>query len=500
MAAPILGFSSRAGVAEPSSRRPPVTLTPNSGGICPAQLDQAIAAIVNRPEFRRGRWGIVVQTLGGKTLYSQAADQYFIPASNVKLFTTAAALLRMGAKFRWITPFYARESGAMLAELRVVGQGDPTLKQTDLEQVAADLHRQGVRRIRQLQVEDRSLDTTGINPTWEWGDLQAANAVPVSHLMVDENTIGLNLLPQAIGQPLQVQFVDPEAAAQWQVVNQSRTVTAQEPEWIEVQRDLFRPILRVTGQLRVGSTPEPAFVAVLEPSRHFLTKLQAALRKQGIKVDQAIVQASPSEDKQNLYRIAHLSSPPLAEVIATTNQDSNNLYAEALLQSLLAQAGGTVSPPTPEADPLTILQSTLATVGVDPQAYQLQDGSGLSRRNLATPTSLIQLLKGMHASPQADIFRASLAVAGQTGTLAQRLRGTVGAGKLQGKTGTLSAVVSLSGYLNPPRFSPLVFSVLVNQTGVANSQVRQAIDELVVVLTRLQSCGENLTRRPGVDG
>jgi D-alanyl-D-alanine carboxypeptidase/D-alanyl-D-alanine-endopeptidase (penicillin-binding protein 4) len=127
-------------------------------------------------------------------------------------------------------------------------------------------------------------------------------------------------------------------------------------------------------------------------------------------------------------------------------------------------------------------------LGVDPANYILIDGSGLSRRNLVTPEAFVQVLRGIARTPAASIYRGSLPVAGKSGTLKFRFQNTPAEGIVQAKTGTLTGVVSLSGYVNVPKYETLVFSILVNQSEQPTTVVRQAIDEIVVLLAQLQRC------------
>jgi D-alanyl-D-alanine carboxypeptidase/D-alanyl-D-alanine-endopeptidase (penicillin-binding protein 4) len=178
-------------------------------------------------------------------------------------------------------------------------------------------------------------------------------------------------------------------------------------------------------------------------------------------------------------------------LLVETNQESNNLYAESLLRTLQASAKR-----SPDADAnsdsadigLNELKATLTELGVDPESYVLADGSGLSRQNLVSPKAIAQTLKLIAQTKEAAVYRASLPVAGISGTLRRRFNNTAAQGNLQAKTGTLTGVSALSGYLNVPSYQPLVFSIIVNQSDQSTETLRQAIDEIVLLLTRLRSC------------
>jgi D-alanyl-D-alanine carboxypeptidase/D-alanyl-D-alanine-endopeptidase (penicillin-binding protein 4) len=453
--------------------------------ICPTQLNQQIEAITNRPEFRHSRWGILVQTLGRnpETLYAQDEQRYFIPASNVKLLTTAAALTQLGPQFRIRTAVYQLSNQANGVALEVLGHGDPSLTDRELKELAQQIQSRGITQVSQLIGNDHYFQGDAVNPSWEWEDVQAGDGAPVNSLILNQNLIGLTLYPQNLGQPLRVVWDQAAVASQWQIENSSTTVEAGAPEFLEVGRDLSQTILHLQGQLRVGSAPEPVAIANLQPAQTFIQRFQQVLAAEQIHVDQTLIAAAPDPQQE---AIAAVESPSLAELLTTTNQASNNLYAEALLR-LLGITQFPRASSSLEAG-INALKAILTALNIDPESYRLVDGSGLSRRNLVSPTALVQVLQAMAQSPQSSIYRASLSVAGASGTLQNRFRNTPVAGNLQGKTGTLTGVVALSGYLNPPHYSALTFSILVNQFNQPVEEVQQAVDEVVESLVQLQAC------------
>ena len=454
-----------------------------AGDICPGELGAQVDAIANRPEFSRSRWGILIQPLSSTaTLYSRDAQKYFIPASNVKLLTTAAALQKLGADFRIKTSVYSGENGS----LYVAGRGDPSITEAQLQSLAQQLKRRGVDRVNELIGDDSYFQGSAVNPNWEWEDAQAGYGAPINSLIFNQNAIELLLSPQAIGQPLKVTFAESKLANQWQIQNSSVTVAQNESEFIEVGREFDRPAIRVRGQLKVGAEPESAYVAVVNPANNFLQHFQQVLAAEGIPVKQALVASVSRNFNQEL---ATVESPPLAELVRETNRESNNLYAEVLLRLL-----GKVTDKMPQQQEdtgeigLKELKTALTQLGVNPNSYILADGSGLSRHNLISPEALVQTLRFMANSPAASIYRQSLPIAGESGTLKNRLNSTPNRVVLQAKTGTLSGVSALSGYIEVPDYEPLVFSIIVNQSGLSATSMRSATDEIVLLLNRLRRC------------
>ncbi len=446
--------------------------------LCPAQLEAAIDAVINRSQFRRTRWGILIEPLSkDDALYSRDTKHYFIPASNVKLLTTAAALHRLKSDFRIRTSIYQTDTGS----LQVVGRGDPSLTEAQLKDLAQQLKRRGIRQVQHLILEDGYFQGNAIHPTWDWEDVQADYGTSVNSLILNQNAVELTVSPQQPGQLLQISWSDAIAAKQWRVENSSITAQAAAPATVEVMGVLGQPVLRIKGQLAVDTEPEVFGLAILDPSEYFLQHFRNVLATEGISVVRASVSSKiPTTGAREL---AVVESPALATLLVETNQESNNLYAEVLLRTLGAdQTGDTVELG------LKQMRETLTELGVNPESYVLADGSGLSRRSLVSPEAIVQTLKGMAQTKEAMVYRASLPVAGISGTLSRRFRNTAAQGTLQAKTGTLTGVSALSGYLDVPGYQSLVFSIMVNQSNQSSAILRQAIDEIVLLLTRLRSC------------
>lgn len=473
--------SSTQALQKPPRLEEPKSLKP----VCPAELGGAIAAITSRPQLQRSDWGILIQTSATpQTLYALNSKRYFIPASTAKLLTTAAALQQLGPQFRYRTSVYQAKSNPMTT-LRVLGRGDPSLSDIQLASLAQQLSRQNIRQVDRLIADDSYFQGPAVNPSWEWEDVQADYGAPVNSLILNQNAVELQLFPQALGQPLRVAWTDPAEGIQWEIENSSITAKPQEPESVSVsRRDLGRPVLQIAGQMPAGSLPESVTLAVLDPVQQFLRHFHQALRENQIRVARTLVALDSSQNEQE---VAVVESPPLSQLLVETNQQSNNLYAESLLRTLGAtQADSTKG--ASAAVGLEVVKQTLTGLGVAPQGYVLADGSGLSRHNLISPETLVQTLKAMRQTPQAALYRASLPVAGVSGTLKNRFRDTPAQGILQAKTGSMSGVSALSGYLNGPNFAPLVFSIVVNQSDQSGAVLRQAIDEMILLLARLRSC------------
>jgi serine-type D-Ala-D-Ala carboxypeptidase/endopeptidase (penicillin-binding protein 4) len=403
----------------------PAQAQTSTGGLCPTQMTTAVEAILNRPALQNSYWGIAAQQLNAAKnrplLYSYNATKLFLPASNAKLLTTAVALNQLTPQFRAMTPFYSTGAAPTLKMLRVIGQGDPTITEQKLAQVAQQLSAQGVKRIETLVGVDTIYPGLPYVSSWQWEDFQSGDGAIIHGLMLYQN---------------------PDAAP------------------------------------------------ISSPNTHFMQRLRSILQQRQIQVDRfSLVTArnsplaAPSLTGET--QVSAIEFPPLSQWIAEVNQESNNLYAEALLRRL----GVTTSPTTSANEAgLAALQRGLTQFGASPSGYELADGSGLSRKNLVSPLTFLQTLQGVARSPYLIPFQESLAVAGKSGTLERRFLNTPVQGRLFGKTGTLKGVSSLSGYLYTSE-PPLVFSVIANHSNQESAILRQATDEIVLLLSRLQSCG-----------
>ncbi len=441
--------------------------------ICNRDLS-GIETIINRPEFKRSRWGILIQDLDSDcTIYSLDAEKYFIPASNTKLLTTAAALLELGADFRITTPIYSVGEPPFLDSLIIKGKGDPSISTESLNDIVRQLQLRGIKRIDKLIIDDSYFDNFLINPSWEWLDIYSYYGTAVNSLILNENTVTLTVLPQKIGQKVSLNWSDEIALKQWQVSNEAITTTADRTYDIELDGVLGQPILKILGEIPVDHGADVWDLAIIDPANYFLETFRNLLLQAGINVNQAEV-IKQEDNNSEATMITKILSPPLPILLAEINQNSNNLYAEAILKILGKKLN---TDPDTEA-----IKLSLTKLEIDPESYVLEDGSGLSRHNLITPKLLVDLLSTIAKTDQGEIYRKSLAIAKTNGTLKNRFRQAKIPVNLWGKTGTLSGVTTLSGYLEIASGETIAFSILVNNSDQKHRISRQAIDEIILLI------------------
>lgn len=451
----------------------------DSRSICPNELAPEIKKIIQRPDMARSHWGILIQPIHSDlNLYALNSEKFFTPASNIKLLTTAAALLEFGSQFQIRTSIYSQGDTPNLQTLRLVGQGDPTITTDTLKTLAQQLKQQGIQQIEKLLIQDGYFKNSGIPPMWEWDDLFFSYGVPANSFVLNENAFKLILTPTQVGQPVKITWSDPIAAKQWQIENSTTTTDSTTDNTISIQGYFAQSRLMIRGQLGNDLTGEQETIAIINPTQYFIDTLAQVLETEGITVKQKQIISEPSSNNSE-QEIAVLTSPPLENIIKTVNHESHNLYAETLFKLLEVQSN---EPQT------SILQKQLTQLGINSNTYKLVDGSGLSRHNLATPEAFVLLLQKMSQTPQGEVYRNSFAVGGVNGTLANRFKDTPMQGKIQAKTGSLSGVSALSGYVDISDDETLVFSIMVNTSEQPNTNLRQGIDQIILLLGQLKKC------------
>jgi serine-type D-Ala-D-Ala carboxypeptidase/endopeptidase (penicillin-binding protein 4) len=423
------------------------------------ELSQKIDEIISKPAFNQARWGIIVGT-PDQNVYSRNAYQLFIPASNAKLLTTAAALKKLGPDYRRSTTIV--QDGAN--HLRLIGQGDPSFGDSQAQDLARQLKARGISRIPLLTLEDSAIGSPTTNPNWEWGDLQAGFAPRINSLIFDQNAIEITVTPTSPGQPLQWQWTNGKTPPTLSIDNQTRTVGLSDEEFTE--GSIEGNVLQIRGQLRLGGDPDTFSVAIPNPSEHFAQRLRQTFAASGIAIDRTTITTKKTTDKTTV--LASVDSPSVSDLIKIANQNSTNLYAEILLRWLA----------TGDLDSgLKALQTQL---DLPPEHYHLVDGSGLSRQDLVTPQALVTLLRSHLTHPT---FRQSLAQSAQLGTLKNRLP-QLAPGQIQAKTGYITGALALSGYADRPGKPPLIFSILLNHSQQDFLVQRNAIDAVVTSIAQ----------------
>ncbi|MDP2055810.1 MAG: D-alanyl-D-alanine carboxypeptidase/D-alanyl-D-alanine-endopeptidase [Acidobacteriota bacterium] len=455
------------------------------------QLRRDLRAIFSARSVDHGLWSVAVHSLKrGETLYSSNSFRLQVPASTQKLLTTAVAAERLGWDYRYTTQLYATgpvTDGRLEGDLVVVGNGDPTINPRHPDRWAAfddwagRLAANGVRVITgRLIGDDNAFAEPGWGLGWSWDDFAFGYGAPVSALQFNENQVELSVGPGMAAGSLAIITVSPSGSG-LTLDRDVVTAAAGEPSRISLERDPGSSVLKVRGQVALGAAPLAATAAVPNPTVFYLNAVREALLRHGIVIGGDLVDidelAMPPDMAQATLLLEDRSAS-LFEIVDTTNKWSRNLYAETLLRSLSPPGG----PATTEAG-LKVLSDTLGRWGVSTDYYLARDGSGLSRYDYLTPDALIGVLTYMWLNPElAENFRSSLPVSGVSGGLAQRLKGTGGEARVWAKTGSMSQVRSLAGYLVTEEGEPLVFAFMVNGFRVPAREIDAAMDQALLRL------------------
>jgi D-alanyl-D-alanine carboxypeptidase/D-alanyl-D-alanine-endopeptidase (penicillin-binding protein 4) len=470
-----------------------------------AALTARIDAHIGQPRFAAASWGIAVVSLdSGRTLYTHRADQLLQPASTAKLFTAALGLSTLGASYRLPTRLLGTgriRHGRLDGSLILYGMGDPTLgtgASSDwAEQLVAQLVARGIRRVHgDLIADDSYFAGPAFGSGWEAGDLQSWFAMPASALSVQENTVGVTLTPgAATGLPARLDFdpVDAKPA----VSGQLRTGAPHTPSDINLYRAPGASTLQAFGSLAVDAPPQHFRLAVIDPALLAGAQLRQALTRHGIRVSGTLrVLHWPQDDAALLAHaelLAEVQSPPLLDILQQGLKRSQNLYLQNVWLSVGAheqRAGVSAATTTATGFVSTerwagyALQRLLMQLDIAPSAVLLEEGSGLSRRDLVTPNALARVLVYLAAQPYADGVRAALPTAAVDGTLGGRMRDTAAADNVQAKTGSMTYVHCLAGYVTSAAGERLAFAIMLNnyESAPAGPSANSDVDAIAVLL------------------
>lgn len=490
--APIASPQASPAVVQPKTSIPTKTLT---------ELQSRISEVLAKPELSAAMVGIKVTSLDtGRVLFEENSAKLLRPASNMKLYTVATALDRLSPDFRFTTSVYAASrpdsSGVVKGDLTIYGRGDPSIAARfnngdyfkAIDELASRIVSAGVKRVEGDLIGDESYFVgPKYGSGWEWEDLTWYYGAEVTPLTVNDNALDLFIKPgPEVGKPALITTGPPDPLLT--IVNRVTTSPKGMRREISISRDLGEDVITITGSIALEDRGYTGGIGISHPAMLFVYLLRSSLVQRGViikgrsrtqnidstlstaKTAQPFVTASMSSSASlPSIEIATLQSPPFSLIAAQTMKPSQNLYTELILRTL-----GKVAPPlvtTPGASTLgqtsedlglETVKSFLKTAGIQPESLVLSDGSGLSRNDMITADASVQLLTFMSRHRFADVFRAALPIAGVDGTLRNRLKNTAAENNLRAKTGSLSSVASLSGYVTTSAGEKLAFSIMVN--------------------------------------
>lgn len=410
-----------------------------------AELRHLIDSLTTQPEFRSAQWGVlIVNPRTGDTLYSKNAGKLFMPASNMKIITSAAALTLLGPEYTYKTTFLTNgevRDSLLDGDLLVIGRGDPTvsdrmkgiamgdrmqgLATTVMDALADSLRAHGIRQV------DGSIARVGnafpdsiYGYGWEWDDLGEYYGAGVDELIFNEGMAPTKLRP---------------------------------------------PPDTVRDSLYSGPAKDPA--------KAYLDALNDALVRKGITADAGVMDSIlPTPIKMDTLFV--LTSPPLRDILPALMKPSQNQIAEILLRTIGLERGGIGTADTARK----IVGQQLLAWGVQPDGFVIRDGSGLSDQDLLTPETIVRVLDRIQRDTAFATYYNAMPIAGVDGTIDKRMKGTPAEGNVHAKTGTKAKARALSGYVTTADGERLVFSILANNTTAPGSTVTQVADQIGAAL------------------
>lgn len=445
-----------------------------------ARIDE----LLERRQVAQSFWGLCIYDLERDSLlYSRNPGHAFLPASNQKLLTTAAALDLLGSTYRYETTLTfdgTTQDSVMQGDLRLEGSGDPTFGSTEvggrdpLQDWAERLSEMGVRRI-----EGRLIGDDNAFHDWPYPDGWNVNyltrqkgrqmGLSAGGLSYHDNVVPLRIEATQPGQPPDAD-VNPQGVLS--IRNQAVTSERWRGSTLMVNRTFSTNDVVLTGSVS-RSYHGVRSVPVSDPTAFTLRVFRQRLREAGIETDLKLVdidalETSPSGGEPLFVEL----SPPLSEIVEVINKESNNFYAEQVFRTY--GWGGSFRGGARRTE------TFLRRAGIDTQPLSINDGSGLSRKDLLTPWAVMELLAYMHEHPASDSFFASLPRGGERSTtLEYRLSGL----PVWAKTGSLAFVRALSGYLERPDGGRVAFAMFANNYTGPSYQITRTMNDVVEVLT-----------------
>jgi D-alanyl-D-alanine carboxypeptidase/D-alanyl-D-alanine-endopeptidase (penicillin-binding protein 4) len=483
------------------------------------RLAPAIEQILNEPDVARAFWGVDVVALDTRQrLYSLNPDRLFTPASNTKLFTTAAAFALIGPEFQFKTTVesigFIDKYGRLNSDLIIVGRGDPNLSGRTLPynlhterkappiQALIDLADQVVQKGLKYVDGDIVADDSyyvfeRYGEGWSQDDLAWEWGAPVSALTINDNVLFVNILPA--DRPGEKAFLNITPYPEYYRIENRVTTTPQGtgPRKIFINREPGSNQVTIWGNIPLDDAGAGEALAIEDPADFTARVFRDLLEQRGVTVygrprtrhtELASVQTfsvtsiasgggtdGTGHSAPGPLVLASHESVPITEDLRVINKVSQNLHAELTLRLLGKEKGTSGS----IQGGLEVIRGFLTSAGVQPEQFVFYDGSGLSRENLVSPAAVVKLLQYSYGQPWGKLFEDTLPVSGLDGSLSDRLKVPPYKGAVHAKTGSLNHVSSLSGYATTATGQPIAFSILCNNHNLTNKKVVDTIDRIV---------------------
>ncbi|GAA0608037.1 D-alanyl-D-alanine carboxypeptidase/D-alanyl-D-alanine-endopeptidase [Virgibacillus siamensis] len=460
------------------------------------QLDEKLEEILQNEHLDGTTTGISIRNAdSGNILFQHAGDKRLHPASNMKLLTGAAAFATLGPDYRFTTEVLTDgkiRGKTLQGNLYLKGKGDPTLMKEDLDQFAKELKEKGIRNIHgNLVADDSWYDAVRLSQDLNWSDEPFYTGAQVSALSLSPNedydagTVIVEVYPASeAGEGPKVK-VTPETDYVT-IVNKAKTVSADGSKDISIKREHGSNDIVVKGTIPLDGSRSRSWVSVWEPTGYALDVFKKSLQEHGIKlVGNSKVKRGVTPEDATL--LTSRKSMPLKDLYIPFMKLSNNGHAEILTKEM----GKIVKNEGSWDKGLQVIEETVATFGVNVDTLRLRDGSGMSHKNMIPANEISQLLYAIQDERWFPAFKKSLPVAGMSerfvgGTLRYRMTEEPAKGNVTAKTGSLTGMSTLSGYVTTKDGQKLIFSILVNNYLGSSSNITAIEDKIATVLAKYE--------------
>ncbi len=454
------------------------------------RLRHELAVRFDDPEFFNAFWGVKIQSLKtGEIIYEQNQNKSFMPASNLKLYTTSAALTKLSPSYRYITKLETDgriKDGVLEGNLYLKGSGDPTIcgrynggdVTLTFQNWADSLKARGIDEIKGDIIGDNSsFNGSSYGSGWAADYETDWYAAQIGGIVFNDNCVDMTVnAGDSVGAPAQVTWNPPTKYIS--IVNETVTTPPDSNPpgyYITFHRDWRSNEIHISGNFPINKPAWHESISVNNTALYAATVLKEVFEKEGIKIDgaaQDIQQTEVKPDYAKATTLATYSSPELWRIVKSTNKHSQNLYAEQIFRTLGEVFYGHGNMRTGRY----VVYPLLSSWGIDTTRIQMHDGCGLSPDDMVSPASTVDVLTAMYHSRYFQPFYQSFPIAGVDGSLRYRMKGTKAENDVHAKTGTIEHVSSLSGYVTDADGDTLVVSMMVNHFTVPTSLAEKAED------------------------
>lgn len=456
------------------------------------ELSKQLLPLLSDSSLKGASVGINVISLPDKdTLFSYNSRELFPVASNMKLFTTATALDRLGSNYQFRTEVYYRgnvgPNGKLIGDIIVRGGGDPNISgrfnggkvTAILEGWTEAILQAGIKEIEGDIVADASFfDEQWVHPCWPKDQLLHWYCAPISALSLNDNCVDITLQSRRGRVKMELE----PTGSYLKVFNSCRVSDNLKRPLVHIHRDPDSGEIHVRGKIPSECKSLKYSVPIDNPPLFLVSVFKTVLEEKGIKVSgrpRLLESAGPDQT----WKLITYTTSPLSQAVMVANTRSQNFYAEQIFKTLGAVVKGKGS----FSAGLEAVEELMFKLGYEPGEYQVADGSGLCRENRFSPEMVTDLLAFMYQHSERETFISSLPVSGTTGSLHRRLREPAYVGRVKAKTGYISKTCSLSGYVDAQGGDTLAFSILVSDFRVAPVHIKEFQDSVCRVLVSYDS-------------